>query len=69
MAFAKSFFINNGNVPDMAISQFLTDCEKEHYINARAVYIPAVQYVDTEGKIQISTPRLTIIVTKFDEKE
>ena len=57
MAKVKSFKLHKDfGVPDQAIAAFVTECEKEFYVNVQPVYIPE------------PTPRVMIIVTKLDEK-
>jgi hypothetical protein len=58
MAKVKSFTIHDTRgVPDGAIATFITECEAEHYVTVTIVFIP------------MPTPRLTVIVTKLDEKD
>jgi len=58
MARVKTFPISQEwGVPDGAIANFITDCEEKHYVNVRPIYV------------EWPTPRVTIIVTKLDEKD
>jgi hypothetical protein len=58
MAKVKSFYVHEEHgVPDGAIAKFITECEAEHYVTVKTVFIP------------VPSPRLTIIVTKLDTKE
>lgn len=58
MAKVKTFPINEvGGVPDGAVATFITDCEAEFYVTVTTTFIP------------YPTPRLTVIVTKLDEKD
>ena len=57
MARVKTFPINETyGVPDLAIATFITECEREHYVAVVTQFIPT------------PTPRLTVIVSKLDEK-
>lgn len=58
MAKVKSFVVHNERgVPDASIAKFITECEAEHYVTVKTVFIPH------------PTPRLTVIVTKLDTKD
>ena len=58
MARVKSFKLHKDfGVPDQAIAAFVTECEKEFYVNVRLVYVPE------------PTPRVMVVVTKLDVKE
>jgi hypothetical protein len=57
MAKVKSFFVHDEHgVPDAAIAKFITECEVEHYVEVKTLFVP------------VPTPRVTVIVTKIDEK-
>ncbi len=55
----KTFYldIQSKGVPDVAIAAFITECEEQHYVSVVTQFIP------------VPTPRLTVIVTKLDEKD
>lgn len=58
MAKVKTFILHpEKGVHDAAIATFISECEVEHYVNVSTIYIP------------FPGPRLTVIVTKFDEKD
>ena len=58
MARVKSFKLHKDfGVPDQAIAAFVTECEKEFYVNVQSVYMPE------------PSPRICVIVTKLDLKE
>jgi hypothetical protein len=58
VAKVKSFVLHpERGVPDAAVAQFITECEAEFYVNVRSVFIP------------FPSARLTVIVTKLDEKD
>ena len=57
MAKVKTFLIHpEKGVHDSMVAEFITECEAEHYVSVVAQFIP------------VPTPRLTVIVTKLDEK-
>jgi hypothetical protein len=58
MAKVRTFILHpEKGVHDAAIAEFITTCEEEFYVRVVTQYIPE------------PTPRLTVIVTKFDEKD
>ena len=62
MAKVKTFRIQNGlaGVPDREIRNFISDCEKDAVVRVTTVFIPPIGQCD---------PRLTVIVTKLDDKD
>lgn len=58
MAKVKTFILHpTKGLHDSAVAEFITECEAEHYVQVVTAYIP------------FPTPRVAVIVTKFDVKD
>lgn len=67
MARVKTFRIGKEfGVPDREISEFLSACERDQYIDVTATYIPSTGTMKDGTEIDA---RINIIVTAIDEKE
>lgn len=65
MAFVKTFRIDpTFGVPDRAVQEFITECEKNSIVSVTMTVIPA--YGKTVDK-KPASPRLTVIVTRLDD--
>jgi hypothetical protein len=58
MARVRTFKVDSEwAVSDKAVTKFITDCEEKHYVNVTMLFVP------------FPTPRVTVCVTKLDEKD
>ncbi len=64
MARVRTFKVDNEwVVPDSSMSKFITDCERNHYVNVTMLYVPFHKPDGTYDN------RITVCVTKLDEKD